>query len=391
MLISPEYAQSIAEEMKASIHQDINVMDEKGLIIASTDQSRIGHVHKGAQRIIREKLPSLVISADDPSCAVRSGINLPILQNGVPFGVIGITGEPEKVCVYGDIIKKMTELMMSTVVTRQEALFLEQAKCAFLESCLCERLQKEEIILRGQLLGFCMDASYAIALVEQTSTAPGENGDPGEALTPWNPGVIRRIRGLLHEKKGDFCCVVRHQVVILLCNRTKRELLSTLYGVCGEIERSQSIETCSGISAQGMLAEDIQRRYSEAKTACAVAKRRRSDRIVFYDEGSVDFVIESIPRGIRVKIWETVFSGCTEEERETFAQLVKLYYHLDGNLEKCAERLYVHRNTVQYRMKAMRQKTRLDLRKPKEALMLYLASLVQKEQEPADACGGPCS
>lgn len=48
MDISPQHAQHIVDEMKRSIHRDMNIMNCQGIIIASTNPSRCGQLHQGA-------------------------------------------------------------------------------------------------------------------------------------------------------------------------------------------------------------------------------------------------------------------------------------------------------------------------------------------------------
>ena len=112
MYITPRDAQSIVDEMKACIHRDINIIDENGVILASTNPVRQGQLHQGALRIIRENLPSLIIWEDNPAEGVQRGINLPITVDGRLEGVIGITGDPNVVSAFGDVIKRMTEIMI---------------------------------------------------------------------------------------------------------------------------------------------------------------------------------------------------------------------------------------------------------------------------------------
>ena len=115
MFIGREDAQHIVDEMKASIHWDINIMDGEGAILASTNPTRQGKLHQGALRIIREGLPELTIWEDDPEAGVQRGINLPIVLDGQLAGVIGVTGDPAEVSVFGDIIKRMTEIMVESI------------------------------------------------------------------------------------------------------------------------------------------------------------------------------------------------------------------------------------------------------------------------------------
>lgn len=64
MFISKTAAQAIVEEIGNEIHEHINMMDSKGIIIASTNPERIGQVHEGARRVITEKLSELYITEE---------------------------------------------------------------------------------------------------------------------------------------------------------------------------------------------------------------------------------------------------------------------------------------------------------------------------------------
>ena len=99
-------AQAIVNDIGGIVHQNINMMDKNGVIIASTDKSRIGHLHEGAVRVIGEKLPELYITPECATNSTRVGLNLPIIHMGECVGVIGITGGYEQVKDYGRIVKK---------------------------------------------------------------------------------------------------------------------------------------------------------------------------------------------------------------------------------------------------------------------------------------------
>ena len=62
--------------------------------------------------MIGEHLDELIIQSDDEYEGTRKGINLPILLDGEIAGVVGITGERDEVVKYGQIIKKMTEILL---------------------------------------------------------------------------------------------------------------------------------------------------------------------------------------------------------------------------------------------------------------------------------------
>ena len=113
MQLSRRSAQQIVEQIGKLVRQNINLMDESGHIIASTDPKRIGSFHQGAYRIISERLPELYITPEMETPSVRQGINLPLEVKGKVVGVIGITGGYQEVFSYGQIVKKMTEILIA--------------------------------------------------------------------------------------------------------------------------------------------------------------------------------------------------------------------------------------------------------------------------------------
>lgn len=375
MFITPQYAQSIVDEMKASIHRDINIMDENGIIMASTNPARKGTLHHGAARIIQERLPSLTIWKDDPQSGVQRGINLPITIDGDLAGVIGVTGEPAEVSIFGDIIKRMTEIMVESVRQREESDLIDRAKSLFVETWLfSDSPDWSELEVRGRLLGFDIDAPYRVALLqlaeeEQSGYASAED------LSEMRSGVILRlIQNHIRKDRGHYCAVLRNRIIVLLCRSSPAGAFSQISQICQEIESYYQIRTSGGISDASRGPADIRRCYLEAQTAGAAAAQSPRSRVVFYDQVSLEFIVRSIPRSIKHDLEQLVFSSCTPEEKADFVQTIQLYFQEDGDLNRCARRSFVHRNTVQYHIDRLKKKTGYDLRIPKDSLLLYLAA-----------------
>ena len=136
MHITQKSAQNIVNEMKASIHRDINIMDENGVILASTDPARRGKLHQGALAIIREGLDCLTVRQDEPERGIQRGVNLPVTLRGQLEGVIGITGEPKEVAVFGEIIRHMTEIMLEAAYQQEELELLQRSRSLWKTGCL---------------------------------------------------------------------------------------------------------------------------------------------------------------------------------------------------------------------------------------------------------------
>ena len=122
MKLSHTSAQQIVEEIGKLVRQNINLMDETGHIIASNDPSRIGNFHPGAYEVITKRLDELYIAQEQEQTdsRVRQGINLPIEVDGHPEDVIGITGLYDEVIHYGQIVKKMAEILVKERISIDE-------------------------------------------------------------------------------------------------------------------------------------------------------------------------------------------------------------------------------------------------------------------------------
>lgn len=373
MYISKQNAQSIVDEMKAAIHRDINIMDEDGMILASTNPTRQGQLHQGALQIIRENLPSLVIWEDMPEMGVQRGINLPVTIGGRLEGVIGITGNPEEVSAFGDVIKRMTEILLENIQRQEQQALLEKAKSLFVENWLFSDIPDwTELESRGRLLGLDINASYTVVLLG-LEEADGGKKTRTEDLNEVRSGLIlEMIRNRTQGQPAHFCAVIRSKIIVLLCGVDRKEAFTTVKNICQDIESYHGLLTNAGISDSSMAPVDIRRCYLEAKTAQAVAAQSPGRRVVFYDQVSLEFIVQSIPPAIRQDLNKLIFSTCTPQEQKEFSQTIWTYFELDGDIQKCAEHLFIHRNTFQYRMDRIKKKTGYNLKVPKDALLLYL-------------------
>lgn len=367
MILSAQSARQIVDEMKACIHHDINLMDEQGIILASTDPSRIGQYHSGALKILKEGLPLMVIEEDDARTGVRAGVNLPILFNGTVAGVIGITGDPQEVSIFGDVIKKMIEIQMVNTAAQQQTDLIDRARSAFIESWLFGSLSAEDILFRARLLGIETERAFTLALF----SCSGNAGDETDEVRTGR--VIRYIQSEF-SREDCICCAVRSRILLLFHSRGKADAVHVLFPLIQGIADCLDMKAVCGVSMQKKAGTDIHSAYSEARMALSVAGQAGKQPVLFYDDASFDFAVASISDKVRSDLCRTVFSTCTEEEKQQFSELAIRYFRLEGDLGACADSLYIHRNTIQYRLNRMKEKTSFDLRKPKDAFMLYLAA-----------------
>lgn len=372
MDLSPQDAMSIVTEMKRTIGRDVNIIENTGVILASTNKTRIGTVHEGARQLIENGLDSFTVWADDPARGVQHGINLPVVLDGRIECVIGVTGDPAEVSVFGAVIRRLMEIMLESLRQRRRLAQMDSARDAFLEALFFENsLSPAELAERGQLLGFVPESTCTAVLLRPVAETGAEAlaGLSGQTL-------LANIRRTDLPGKGSHCAILRGELAALLCGVGRREAGTFVRRLCAEAESLCGAAMAAGIgdTAAGILS--ARRSFREARAAVrAACASGAGGRVCFYDQVSLEYLAESIPRALLRDLEETTFAECTAEEAHDLKALLRIYFAQDGDLRRCAEVLYLHRNTVQYRLDRIRAKTGYDFRKPRDAFLLYLASL----------------
>ena len=73
MFLLPEIAQQIVDEINTTISRDLNIMDQNGIIVASTDAARVGTLHTVARDLLKSGMDSYIVHTDDLPSGCRRG------------------------------------------------------------------------------------------------------------------------------------------------------------------------------------------------------------------------------------------------------------------------------------------------------------------------------
>lgn len=371
MKISKNSAQQIVKEIGTLVRQNINLMDETGHIIASNDPSRIGNFHEGASRVIRNHLEEYYITpeleAELPN--VRKGINLPIEVNGEVQGVIGITGEYEEVIRYGQIVKKMAEILIRERIEQDIRQLDQRVRSRFLEDwILGSGLSNPQAFSeRGFALGIDIRIPRRCVVVSVKNREWYTDSVEGQLQ-------LTRVESLISkELAGQNCIILRNAArqILLLSKRSTEELVE----LCRELSRKveQQLGNCLIFGVDG-APSDVHTAYLQANRAWYTAAYS-SQSIIPYDSLNAELLLDHLSRNHKVAYLRKTFPGLTNQEMGEYIQLLKAYFAAEGSLQQAAERMYIHKNTLQYRLRRMAEITGLDVRKPSHAPSLYLAML----------------
>ena len=219
--LSVQSAQRIVDEISGIVGQHINMMDERGNIIASTDGTRVGHFHAGAKRIVEEGLPELYVRPEDATPTVRAGLNLPITHGGRTVGVIGITGAYEQVIGYGQVVKKMTEILIREGNEQDEKRLDQRVRSRFLEDWVLGGglLQPQVLAERGLALGVDITVPRRVMVVSVRDLARYTDTAAGQKRIDQ---LETAVSGLVEGEAGGIILRNAARQILLLRGRTLR-------------------------------------------------------------------------------------------------------------------------------------------------------------------------
>lgn len=365
MFITAEDGQRIVCEIKQTIGRDVNIMDQTGTIIASTDAKRIGQLHTIAQRIIRENLPMLEVHQPGPN-GIQEGINLPIHVNGTCEGVIGITGPVEAVRDFGTITKKMTEILLATIRQQEQQNILERARNQFVEEWIfSDSIDWSAFAIRGKLLQIDIDQPWQVGLLEYAETG---SGTPASEMH--SSRYLQMLRQHLRQDPDALWSIVNRRILFLFSGKQPDQAIRIFRKIHYDSTVLWNIPLGGGLSSVCRSAEDLRRCYQEAKIAVHSAVQDRSVRT--YSSASLEFIVHNIDPKIKQDVCNTIFPPMRDAEYQELLACLRLYFQCDGNIEKAAELSCIHKNTFRYRMNKITQLTGYDLRSPRDSVLLYL-------------------
>ena len=368
MKISNTSAQQIVEEIGKLVRQNINLMDDTGRIIASNDPGRIGNFHPGAHRIVTEHLSELYITAEmeraDP--LVRQGINLPILVGGQVEGVVGITGLYDEVIQYGQIVKKMAEILVRERIALDEERLDQRIRTRFLEEwILGEGLTNlQNLSERGYALGIDISKPRRCVVVSPRHLTLYTDSLEGQES-------LEQVEYVVSSLLPAGCMVLRNtgRQILILPKRPTRELLEFCRRLTDAVRDRLDVQLVCGIDGS---APDLHTAFLQAGRAWRFANHAPQP-IVEFDSLHAELVLDDIPKDKKVDYLYRTFQGCDLAQMREFVLLLEAWFAAEGSLNTAAQNLYIHKNTLQYRLKRLAEISGLDARRPSQAPALYLA------------------
>jgi carbohydrate diacid regulator len=366
--LTPDVAQRIVDRTMAVIGHNVNVMDDRGVILATGDPGRRLQQHEGA---LVAAHGDRVVAIDDGQArllkGVQPGVNVPLHHRGEVVGVVGISGDPQEVRVLAELIRVTAELIVDQAALLESGRRREQEVEDHLIAVVDgspEPSDAEAAARRGTELGIEVDVRRCCTVVRPTAAA-----DPSRALR----SVQRRLAGL----PG------------VLVARVRPDELAVWWSV-DQVGARTDVHAAVAAEADDLLAVDgeahggvdgLRRAWVAAQDLAAVA-HLDADLYERHDLALVALLCRLRDDRRAEAVAAPWLALVAADRHGELRATLRAWIRHDLNPGRCAAALHVHRNTLRGRLERIERVTGLELARVASILQLYVGPLLVLDEAP---------
>lgn len=347
-MIDRDTAQQIVNAVKDVCGYDINYISNAGVITASTNEKRIGDFHEAGYMAARTQ-ETLEVADEQLYDGTQKGVNIPFTHHGETIGVIGITGEPDKVRIYARLAVRIMRLILRE---RDLDTSREMRKAEF--AYIVRALVHGQSISHSYLVSFLKDRGLDFLDTYVVIRIRIADGEKTSNLSRTESNIENILTGF---KGGLYAYEYPDQFILILKESAYAEQKALLQAF-----RNMAVRVAVGSVCRLNRAADS---YHDA----GIAFRGTDAQIVEFDSLYLELLFSRIPDREKDAYLARTVKQLSEKDRE----LLKRYYANNMSLKETAEQLYIHKNTLQYQLERIRAKTGLDPRTFADAEVLDIA------------------
>ena len=353
-MISNQILQSTIDGLKNITRKDLSVVEKEGKVIATTEENMIGRQIDAIENFVGSQADSQLILGYQ---------YFKVYDNGIPEYVIQVKGEDEDGYRIGKIAAFQIQSLLVAYKERYD-------KDNFIKNLLLDNLLLVDIYSRAKKLHIENNIRRIVYLIE-TNIDKDMN-------------IVEIVRSIFPAKTKDFVTAVDEHSIILVKELREKETMDEIEKIARMISDTLStelnIKVYISIGTVVSDLKDVSRSYKEAKMALEVGKIFESAQyIVNYEKLGIGRLIYQLPLSLCKMFIKEVLHGLTMDDfdEETLATVNK-FFENNLNVSETSRQLYIHRNTLVYRLDKLQKMTGLDLRNFDDAIIFKITLMVSK-------------
>ena len=352
-MISNQIIQTSIDELKAITKVDIYVFDLDGIKVAATTEDI---------EIFREIITGFAASPAD-SQVVGGYHFLKVLDDSEVAYVLASRSNNDDAYMVGKIAAFQIQNLLVAYKERFD-------KDNFIKNLLLDNLLLVDIYNRAKKLHIDTDVRRIVFIIETKNEK--------------DTNALETVRNIFSAKTKDFITAVDEKNIILVKEVKSNETYDDMNKIAKVIVDMLNTEAMSSVHVSfGTIVNEIKevsRSYKEAKMALDVGKIfYENTDIIAYSNLGIGRLIYQLPLPLCKMFIREIFDGKSPDEfdEETLSTINK-FFENSLNVSETSRQLYIHRNTLVYRLDKLQKSTGLDLRVFEDAITFKIALMVVK-------------
>ena len=350
-MISNQILQNTIDGINGITKNDLCVMDTEGNVLASTADSFSEVMEAGHD----------FVQSPEDSQVVNGYQFFKIYDESQLEYIVVIQGDSEEVYTIGKIIVFQIQSLLVAYKERYD-------KDNFIKNLLLDNLLMVDIFNRAQKLHIEINSRRVVFIIETNKEK--------------DSGALETVRSMFATQTQDFITAVDEKDIILVKEVGAKEKITDLEKTAEVIVDMLNTEAMSKVHvAFGTIVKELKevsRSYKEAKMALDVGKIFYSDKhVIAYSNLGIGRLIYQLPMPLCKMFIKEIFSDKSPNEfdEETLTTINK-FFENSLNVSETSRQLYIHRNTLVYRLDKLQKSTGLDLRVFDDAITFKIALMV---------------
>ncbi|TDL80294.1 CdaR family transcriptional regulator [Peribacillus frigoritolerans] len=365
--MNEKLAKEIVARTMSIIPYNVNVMDKDGILIGSGDHARLGDEHHGALKVLQTGEKVVFTEQDSRNYPrTKQGVNLPIFFHQELIGVIGITGDPSVVAPFGELVKMAAELTIEQAYLSDQMRWNEALK----QETLIQLLkggdqQTAEFKERAVRLNLNISAKRQAALFRLPEEIPLKKRQLFMRELELKAGKNDLI---VTTSAAEIVWLVESKAVqsSVIPDKMNEMLLRMDFGIYGAL----------GYQYEGFFGVSLS--YESAKETLDAARKHCAEGYFYtYTDLALPVLLRNKKDETKHELFNHTMNKFLRSDRNgELLHTLRAFIQFDGDMNKTAEELFIHRNTLRYRLDKIEEITSYNPRKTLDLMTLYAAIMV---------------
>lgn len=368
-MLDEELAQRIVEQTMQRLGHNVNVMDQRGVIVGSGEADRLGTVHEAALLAITSRRTVVVDrAAAERLEGVRPGVNEPLVHRGQVVGAIGVSGDPDLLGEVSALLAMTAELILEQVRAIDDEQSRRRQREALAWALVDPVVGDADCAALGERLGVDLDVPRVAVLVEVAEP----RADQGERL--------RQVHRSL--ERGDprvLAALVDPGLLLVLVPSGPSGAAERVLALTGRAGAALVLH--EGTAAVAAADEAWRPVVRSAQSAHDVRERRpvSTQRVRRHRDDETAYLLAGLEDDWRLRALAAPWRALqARDPHDVLCHTVVTLLEHGGDLLATAGALRVHRNTLRYRLDRVASLSGADPRDP-EGLFRLRVGLARSE------------